>query len=279
MSKIVKASNLNLKGVANINIENKFSDNPLLFGAEKIDLTEQSDKEQQEQNNDFYIKNEQQIANEQLDQKYNEIVQKANEEAEQIAQDIIQKANEEAEQIKEQVKAEAFESGKSEGFDTGYKEGEQKAISENRQKKVEAENLLKEAEAEKEKVISEMESEIVDVIQSIVSDVLDTAFSVSDEAIIMAVKMGLKKAMILEKVVVKVSENDYLDVIENIEQLKKIIDSSKEIEVIKDFNLVQGDCVLETEYGYIDCSLHQMKNSLKNNLALIMKMEAGEEKI
>lgn len=191
--------------------------------------------------------------------------------AEQQAKNIVEVAREEAEIEAKTIKEDAYNKGYEEGYETGKSDGYTFSINENEALKLENEKILQDTIEEKERTLESIEGEVVEVISSITSDILDTAFAVDDMAILMLVKRGLSKAMILEKVTVKVNDTDYLTVAANIDELKKVIDSSKTIEIIKDFNLVEGDCILETEYGYMNCSLSGLKSSLYNNLALIYK--------
>ncbi|MFV0520757.1 MAG: FliH/SctL family protein [Lachnospirales bacterium] len=191
------------------------------------------------------------------------------------AKKIVEDAQIKAEAIIEEEKKRAydlgFEEGYNEGLTQGNAEGYGEGLRQTEQLRSEAKQTLDEASLEKMQIIDNVEIEVVDVIKDVVGNLLDSYHLIDDKVILHLVKRGLKNATVVDKVTVKVSESDYPIVLDEIDELKKIIDSSKIIEVIKDFTLEKNDCLIDTEYGAIDCSLKDIKTSLINNLTLILE--------
>ncbi|MFV0440930.1 MAG: FliH/SctL family protein [Lachnospirales bacterium] len=224
------------------------------------------------------------------DNRYNEIKDSSNAENDEtvniskgksVADKIINEANLKAQSIYDESHEKGFnegfslgeENGFSKGLKVGYDEGYQKALEEAQSVKDEANEILTLALKEKEMIIEKSEEEIVEVLKSIVGHFFDVINLLDDRAILTIVKRGLKNATVIKKATVRVSEKQYEKVMSMIDEFHKIVDGSKEIEVVKDFSLEKNDCVIETEYGLIDCSLSDTKNNLISNLALIFESE------
>ncbi len=190
------------------------------------------------------------------------------------AQRIINKAKEDAEVIFQEAREEGIkvgtqegvELGKVEGYEVGYSDG----LKQVEDLKNDALKIVEDAKIEKEDIIDSAEVEVVEVIKDIIGNFFDCVYTIDDNVMLYLIRRGLRNATILEIVTIKVSEFDYNEVIEAIDEFKKLVDSSKKIEIVKDFNLAKSDCVIDTDFGSIDCSLKDIKNSLISNLSMIL---------
>ncbi len=194
--------------------------------------------------------------------------------ARQEGDKIIRKAKEKAEVLFEDAKKkglelgiqQGIEDGKKEGYTVGYTDG----LKEVEDLKKEALQIIEDAKLEKIQILDEAEVETVEVIKDIIGNFFDVIYDIDDNVIIHLIRRGLRNATILETVTIKVSEEDYNDVVSQVDEFKKLVDSNKKIEIVKDFNLDVSDCVIDTEFGSIDCSLKDIKNSINKNLTMIL---------
>ncbi len=224
-----------------------------------------------------------------LKSKVNEYTCNSEENATKFAEEIIEKAkiqeteilnnaNLEAEEIIKNTKLEAekiYNERFQSGYDDGYKEGNKKAYDDTLEEttilKNEAKEIIKNAKQEKLEVLEKLEPEIVDLIYKITTDLVKTELKYDNSLILSLVKEGINSTTILEKLTIKLSSEDYETIIKEKEQLEKFIDSSKELKIIKDFTLKNNDCIIETDFGYVNCSIDDKLKTLKKNMELILK--------
>ncbi len=170
--------------------------------------------------------------------------------------------------------SELYDIAKSNGYEDGYKEGydEGVIIGENSVSELieQKEQELEEINKEKENLYHDAENEIIDLVNDIVSKVMYGAFELNPQLLTVLVKRGMDNATVQNKVSIKVSDVDYNNVAEHIDEFKKLIDSSKEVEILKDFSLLKNDCLIETEFGNINCGLDEQLRSIKESLYFIL---------
>ncbi len=186
--------------------------------------------------------------------------------AEEIAERLINDASEKQEELLEEYKQSGYDAGYSHGLEEGKKVGEQSYND----LKSELESEIQVTQDERTQLFESVEVDAIDLVLDIVERITYGAFKLNPELLTVLVKRGISNATIQHKVSIKVSSEDYDNVVKNIDSFKKLIDSSKEIEVLKDFSLVKNDCLLETEFGNIDCGLDEQLNSLKESLYFIL---------
>ncbi len=211
------------------------------------------------------------VTNEELAEK---IISNAQVESEEIinnakleANDIIEKAKLEAENIY----SERYNVGYDNGYESAKEEAYNDAKNEVTSMKNEASKILEEAKEEKEKILNDLEPQVVELVYNIVEDLVKTEMKYDNTLILSLVKEGINSTTILEKITIKLSDVDYDLVVEEKEELEKLIDSSKELKIIKDFTLQNNDCIIETDFGYVNCSIDDKLKTLKKNLELILK--------
>ncbi len=198
-------------------------------------------------------------------------------EKQEKAKDIITQAEESADNIIEEAKLEAenlkteiFNTSKEEGFNTGYEEGYAKAEAEmNAKLNAELEKLETEREniaVERQEMYVNVEEEAVDVIGNILETLLTSAFEVDKSLIVQLVKIALQQSTLANEVTIKVSSENEEYLLENKSELKSVVGSSVNLNIITDLSLSDDVCIIETELGYIKCDMDTIINSLKFNL-------------
>lgn len=253
MSKIFKKNNINVNGDNKVFIKHSVSEQNAILSTVDQDQNMPSSYEiLQQAKNDA-----------------NEIISNAKKQADKIMLDakkesecIVNNTNKKQEEIIEKFK----KIGYDEGYELGHKEGSVKGIEQSKKLEEEANDILLSAKEEKESIISSIEEDTVSLIAHIVDEITYGAFSLNSDMIILLIRRGMENATIQNKVTIKVSVKDYDTVIKNIDEINKLVDSTKEVEVLKDFTLLENDCVLETEFGNINCGLDVQLKSLKESL-------------
>jgi flagellar assembly protein FliH len=197
------------------------------------------------------------------------ITRKAELEAEEIVAKAVMEAHEKKAEIQKTAKAEATQL-LAQSREDGYNAGMQTATAEGEKIKSEAMNLLEATKSECNAMKESLEPDIVNMIISITENLLGKITELNPAIIVNLVKQGFAAATISGNVTLYVSADDYDEVIERKDEIMAFTDGSVKLEITKDLSLSPMDCVIETPFGGIDCSLGQQFESIRTNLAYIL---------
>ncbi len=205
-----------------------------------------------------------------IDQEKQEMAKDIIAQAEETAEAIIEEARIEAEGLKEEI----FTATKEEGFNSGYEEGLSKAEAEmNSKLEVELMKLGEERnniEVERNEMYVSIEKEAVEVIGDVLDNLLSNAFEFDKSLIVQLVKIALKQSTLTSDVTIKVSNENEKFLNENIRDIKSVVGSSVNLNIITDLSLSDEECIIETELGYIKCDMDTVVESLKFNLKALL---------
>lgn len=204
---------------------------------------------------------------------------------EEIARNILQKAEQEAKKIQEKAQNEAnriiadakkqatheSQSIRESSREEGYQEGYQKAEAEGKSIIKQAETVLNDARNQRKAMETSLEPDMVNLIEKIVAKLLGDTVQINPQVIINLIRQGFSGSNITGNVFVHVSQYEYEQVTENKDKLLALTDGSVRLEIVRDLSLDRMDCVIETSYGNIDCSLNQQFDALRANLTYILK--------
>jgi len=191
-------------------------------------------------------------------------------------EEILQNAEKEAEEIINDAREKrlaVFEEARKSGRDSGYKDGYEQGYSDGKLKAAgiieRAEKTLAEAVEERKKIISSVEEEMVELIIKISSKVINREVKIDRGIIIGLVKQGLNEVNLSGDIKIHVSKRDYEIVSENSKEISAKVKNGANIEFVKDLSLNRCDCIIETEYGSIECGLDSQFGELKKNLQFL----------
>ncbi len=232
-----------------------------------------SDKQLLELQNDDKIENEiKKPIDKPNKEDTNLVAFKIMERARKEAAKIISSANIDAEIILEKYRKEAkFESvrikelAKEEGFAEGHKEG----ILELEKLRADAEKHIQEIKEKKESIYQELEPEILDLIISITDKLLNKAVEINPDIVLNLIRQGLNETTLSGEINIRVSPQRYDFVVKNKDKI--LMDNRSKFEIIRDLSLKDSDCIIETSFGNIDCSLDEQFKLLKENLYMLLK--------
>ncbi|HPU45387.1 MAG: hypothetical protein GXX04_10930 [Clostridiaceae bacterium] len=188
------------------------------------------------------------------EKKAEEIVARARDEAKLI----IQEAELEAKRLIEQAKAQIEEyAGEIEqkAKEEGYRTGESLAQQHYQGLLAEAEDFRNRAKTEYEETIRSLEHDIVELAVNIARKVLEAELETSREAILKIAGAAIEACLNRDRILLRVSADDYDYVMENSERIKNMAGDIRALEVRKDQTLTKGSCIVDTGYGMVDGSL------------------------
>lgn len=227
-------------------------------------------------NNSFNLKESQdQIEDQQDDSELKESLSK-DKEVEQESAKLKERALEDANQIVEDAKAKAA-TIENVARETGYKEGYEKGFE---QGKEEAQQILKDEleqlQIEKNDFIQNLQPKIAEIIQSLVVNMIGIE-SFEPGVIMFLIKKGLEEVNLHGDLVIKVSPEDYDEVLNNIHTITENLSDKVAFEILRDLKLKKNDCIVETDYGNVNCGLGERMDGLMKQLQLIEKSFASHE--
>jgi len=176
------------------------------------------------------------------------------------AAQMREKAEAERERLREETYAKAHE----EGFDEGYGKGAAEADL----LKAEAHRLHEETLAEQKRTYAAIEPDMVDLTLSIVKKLLGDVADIHPQVIANLIRQGIAESTSTGALVIRISREDYETVAADKDALTAAAEGA-DIELVRDLSLAKSDCIIETVYGNIDCSLDRQYEAVKQNLRYI----------
>jgi flagellar assembly protein FliH len=203
------------------------------------------------------IENEEDISNEYTKEKYNQIIEKANEEA----AIILQNAKLEAENNMKILYEEAS--------NRGYKDGIEKSKHEILIEKTRIENLKAELQKEYEDKVIGLESNFAHLVTLYVEKLTGICVEGEKEVIGYLIHNAMVSAEPSKQFVIRVSRDDYDNVIAKKEQIEKLVNGETIVEFMRDNDLTKNQCMIETDTSVINCSLDVMLSGLISDIKLL----------
>lgn len=183
--------------------------------------------------------------------------------AQKVAEQIITQANNDARIEAQKIK----EIARKEGYDFGYNS----ALGEINPIKIQIQHELETAIIEKEETLKAIEPKVVRMVLQISKSIFGKALKTDPQTIVLLMKKGLAEANATGKVFIHISKYDYEVAQQNISKLSEFAGNNSELEILKDLSLDEGDCIIETSFGNVDCSFEQQFESIKNELLYILE--------
>lgn len=192
---------------------------------------------------------------------------------------VFEEAQSASERLLEEARADALllkEEAKQNGYEEGYQKGlsEAKAQLEAQEAELQGryDKIRQQLEEDYEQEIRDAEPKLVDVVCRLLHKITGVLTEDYQDVVVHMVDRAMQDLEGCEKVVVKVSEEDYADVYSRFDWLSQQVNSNVEVELISDIKLGRQECLIETETGIINCSLEEQLKHLITSLKLLAQM-------
>lgn len=258
MSRILKAPYIVVDNENGIPINNKFE----IYKEESLSQEVETFEEE-------HLK-EETLDNEILGQMQQEILETAREQADII----IENAKNEANKIIENSYAEIEENANKiylENKEIGYNEGYLNGENEAKALKNEAEQIISNAYIEKEQIERKIEPSLINLVIDISQKILTKAFEINPEIISLLIKKGLENVKDISNIKIYVSEKQYEYLIYNKDEIIGVDTNKNNIEILKNSSLEDDNCIIETEFGSIQCGAKEQFKGIKEALLYILQ--------
>lgn len=188
------------------------------------------------------------------EKKAEEIIARARDEARLIIQEAESEANRILEEAQAQVEA-VFAEAEQKAKEEGYRKGESLAQQHYQDLLAEAEAFRDRAKTEYEETIRSLEHDIVELSMGIARKVLGAELETSRDVVLKIAAEAIEACMNRERIILKVSADDYDYVMENIDRIRSRTGNIGQLEVRKEQTLSRGSCIVDTGYGMVDGGL------------------------
>lgn len=202
-----------------------------------------------------------------------ELMAAAKERADELIAEAEETARENAEREAEEIRAAAMseaslirDRARNDGYNKGYEQGTAAAEA----MKNEAASLLEDARNERERILAEIEPQVVDLTVDILDKILGDVKVIEPQVVLYLVKKGLSETKMSGEITVKVSDSEYDAVVDNKQLVPELAAASAKIEIVRDHSLASGDCVIETEFGNVDCSIDEQFKKVRESLYFML---------
>jgi len=184
--------------------------------------------------------------------------------ASENAAKMVEDAKEQAEEAARQIEKDALERGYAEGLKSGASEGERL--------RSEADAVLEDARRQRDEIIGSIERDVVELIAKLLNKLLVNTIEINPAIVAMLVRGQLGNMNATGDVTIRVSPEDYDEVLRQRDEIAGAVDTSVNIEITKDVTFKKAECILETPLGSVDISLESSYRMLKENLTYLFKM-------
>lgn len=197
----------------------------------------------------------------------------AKEEAEQILQNartqadqLLEDTHSQAEEIRQNAYQAGIEAGKKEGYDAG----QIKAMAELADARAQLEEKSRQLDEAYEEKLAEMEPLLIDALADIYEYVIHAQLLGKKDVIAKLLSDTIRKVEGCKDFIVHVSREEYEQIKQKKDELLEATSAAAAtVEVIEDYSLGSGECMVETENGIYDCSLDVELAALREQLMLL----------
>jgi flagellar assembly protein FliH len=190
-----------------------------------------------------------------------QMLEVANHERESIINDAYAQAN----QIKESARQEAYDQGYQDGVTSGY--GEATGFID------EALSIKQTYQDKFDKIKETSEAEITGVIISTVEKILNKHIQEDYDLITGLVEKALVKCAFTTNLTLRVAPDDYDSALSIKKYILSLTENVEDIEIKQDNALPKGSCVIDTDAGSVDSSIHTQFENVKNKFIELLQSE------
>jgi flagellar assembly protein FliH len=209
---------------------------------------------------------------EDLEEKANSII----DDAKNMYLRIIDEANTEAQKILEEAQREreniysiSAEQGYNEGHNAGYTEGTNQA-SNIIQQAAELKLMLDER---RNQMYKEAEAELMEMVLDISKKIIGDELTQNPDVILSLIRQAIAKCAFKEKLVIRVSEQDYDYVKDNRDRIIMLAEGINDLEIYCDKALAKGSCIVETSSGEINSGVNVQFNEIQKAFEYLIRNE------
>ena len=199
--------------------------------------------------------------------------EKISAEVQQEREDILALARQEAEEIIEQARGQASviqEQARAEGEKLGREDGKIQAARELEQKRQELEEEYQGRCQELDEQRKELEPVFANLVASLVKKITGVVCENKKDVILYLIGNAVRNLEKTKQIIIRVSKKDMGHVSSKRATFKSLAKDVQELDVVEDASLEENQCIIETDYKIIDCSLDAQLENLEEHIKMLV---------
>jgi len=188
-------------------------------------------------------------------------------------EELIEEAKREIEVMRQEAEAQieaARQAGYEDGVNKGYQEGKAAADAEMSRAWVQISNAKAEIEESRANMIAELEPQFIETITSIYEQIFKVNLASDKEIVANLLRDTMLRVEKSKNYLVHVSSEDREYVMAHKDELMtSSMPEDATLDIIEDFTMKAGDCMIETSNGIYDCGLGTQLEALKKKLIML----------
>ncbi|SHG92541.1 FliH/SctL family protein [Tepidibacter thalassicus] len=206
-------------------------------------------------------------------------IKKEKEMAQREKEEILNNAKIEYENILKKAEEESkvlFNKKKEEGYKQGYEDGYKKSIEEYNRIVQEALDVKNSVLAWKKSEINRLEKDLINLVIQSVEKIIQIKLKEDDNLVLNIIKEGLDKFTFTEKIIIRVSSDDFDVVNFSKDRILAMADHIDEMDVKMDSSLEKGEVIIDTNSGSINPGIKNQLEILKKEFLNLIQ---GDDKV
>ncbi|MBE5906253.1 MAG: hypothetical protein E7277_05580 [Lachnospiraceae bacterium] len=192
---------------------------------------------------------------------------------------MLQSLEEQKEEILAQARQQAMaeaEDIKTNAYQEALAEAEDDIARRRQAIEDEIDNAKQMLQLEFERKIEELEPAMVDTFLEVFQKVLHVEISDYRDIMMAMIKETLLETDNPKELSIQVGEANYERVKESLPELKELLGEEAKLEILKNSQLGEKDCKIETDFGIYDCGFDEQLHNLSNRMRLLSQWTKKE---
>ena len=199
-----------------------------------------------------------------------EVIGYAKKKAEKIIEEAVSEADSIINNIRQLAAAER-EDARREAANEGYQAGYAKSMEEAEEARQSADRVIEQAHELKAQIIAQAEPELIGLVSKLVQKLFLDEAEVNPKVIALLVKSGLSQTSLNGKMTVRVSPEDYGNLMEYRVEMLAPFEGLADISFESDHTIRKNECIIDTDFGTVDCGLGIQSRELIKSLNYLLK--------
>ncbi|MGM8214467.1 flagellar assembly protein FliH [Bacillaceae bacterium W0354] len=199
----------------------------------------------------------------------------AKKQADQLLENTRKQINEDRKKAEQEINT-LYETAKREGFEEGLKKGQQEANLLYEEKFNEIHSILEQTKADYKKKMIASEEDLLIISVKAAEAIVKHQLTAEPTTFLNIIKDALEEVIEQPNISIYVHPSNYEIVKNNCNELKNMITEKSNLYIYPKKDLQEHGCLIETDYGIINCSIDTKLEQLKKELLNLTKGQNDE---
>ena len=164
------------------------------------------------------------------------------------------------------------------GYDAGYKDGFSSGEDEQNLLIGRIHKIIESIMKRREEILKETESQIVELILLMTRKVVKVISENQKQVLANNILSALNKVRSKGEVILRVNLDDVKIAAQNLSEFTKRVENVSKITVVEDSTVEKGGCIVETDFGEIDATIHSQLHELEEKILEVSPIKSVPKK-